>query len=201
VTPPQRAADGSPVLTPTGQPIYNPGDTARRFIGPSTPTREVGFSNTFSVFRYFRVYALVDYKGGHYIFNQKERSRCQSANDNCLANNDPRARFPQTASDTILFKELSLRRASAISPQWIQKADFVKLREISLTVDVPSSWMHRAGAASGSFVLSGRNLAIWSDYPGVDPEVNSYGGRNFVRIDAYALPMVRRLSAGFNLQY
>ena len=36
---------------------------------------------------------------------------------------------------------------------------------------------------------------------GVDPEVNSYGGRNFVRIDAYALPMVRRLSAGFNLQY
>jgi len=31
--------------------------------------------------------------------------------------------------------------------------------------------------------------------------VNSYGGRNFVRIDAYALPMVRRMSVGFNLQY
>ena len=77
----------------------------------------------------------------------------------------------------------------------------MKLREVSLTVDVPSSWMRRAGAASGNFVLSGRNLAIWSDYPGVDPEVNSYGGRNFVRIDAYALPMIRRFSAGFNLQY
>ena len=59
----------------------------------------------------------------------------------------------------------------------------------------------RTGAASASFVLSGRNLGIWSDYDGVDPEVNSYGGRNFVRIDAYALPMIRRLSAGFNLQY
>lgn len=201
VTPPQRGPDGAPLLTATGVPIYNTGDTSRRYIGPSTPTREVGFSNTLSLFRYFRLYGLVDYKGGHYIFNQKERSRCQAANDNCLANNDPRARFPVTAADTILNKELLLRRAAAISPQWIQKADFVKLREISVTVDVPSSWMRRTGAASGNFVLSGRNLALWSDYPGVDPEVNSYGGRNFVRIDAYALPMIRRFTAGFNIQY
>jgi hypothetical protein len=181
--------------------VYNAGDTARRYIGPSTPTREVGFSNTFSLFRYIRVYTLLDYKGGHYIFNQKERSRCQAANDNCAANNDPRARFPVTAADTILSKELILRRVANVSPEWIQKADFVKLREVSLTVDVPSQWMRRTGASSASFVLSGRNLAIWSDYDGVDPEVNSYGGRNFVRIDAYALPMVRRMSVGFNLQY
>ena len=39
------------------------------------------------------------------------------------------------------------------------------------------------------------------DYPGVDPEVNSYGGRLYSRIDAYSLPMIRRLSAGFNIQY
>jgi TonB-linked SusC/RagA family outer membrane protein len=201
VTPPQRAADGSALLTATGQPIYNPGDTARRYQGPSSPTREIGFSNTFTVFRYFRIYSLLDHKGGHSIFNQKERSRCGAANDNCARNNDPRARFPQTAADTILFKELAVRRASAISPEWIQKADFLKLREVSVTVDVPSSWVQRAGAASASFVLSGRNLAIWSDYEGVDPEVNSYGGRNFVRIDAYSLPMIRRLSAGFNVQY
>jgi TonB-dependent starch-binding outer membrane protein SusC len=202
VTPPQRGPDGAPLLTATNAPIYNPGDTAKRFQGPSTPTREVGFSNTFSVFRNFRVYALLDYKGGHYIFNQKERSRCQAANDNCAANNDPRARFPKTSADTILYKEMLLRRSSTtISPEWIQKADFIKLREISLTVDVPTAWMRFAGAASGNFVLSGRNLALWSDYPGVDPEVNSYGGRSFSRIDAYALPMVRRLSAGFNLQY
>jgi TonB-linked SusC/RagA family outer membrane protein len=201
VTPPQRGPDGAPLLTATNQPIYNAGDSARRYIGPSTPTRELGFSNTFTVFRNFRLYALIDYKGGHYIFNQKERSRCQAANDNCAANNVLRARQPQTAADTILWKELQLRRASAISPEWIQKADFFKLREVSLSIDVPSAWMRKTGASSGSIVLSGRNLAIWSDYPGVDPEVNSYGGRIYSRIDAYALPMIRRLSAGFNIQY
>ena len=201
VTPPQRAADGSALLTATGQPIFNPGDSARRYIGPSTPTREIGFSNNFTLFRFFRLYALLDFKGGHYIFNQKERSRCQAANDNCWRNNDPRARFPVTAADTILNKELAVYRGGSISPEWIQKADFMKLREVSLTVDVPSNWARLARASSANFVLSARNLGIWSDYEGSDPEVNSYGGRSFVRIDAYALPMVRRLSAGFNIQY
>jgi hypothetical protein len=202
VTPPQRGPDGAPLLTATNAPIYNPGDTAKRFIGPSVPTREIGLSNTFTVFRYFRLYALVDYKGGHYIYNQKERSRCQAANDNCAANNVLRARFPQNAADSILWKELQLRRSSTtFSPEWIQKADFFKLREVSLSIDVPPSWMRRTGAASGSLILSGRNLALWSDYPGVDPEVNSYGGRIYSRIDAYALPMIRRLSAGVNIQY
>ena len=201
VTPPQRAADGSALLTSTGQPIYNAGDSARRYIGPSMPTREIGFSNSFTVFRYFRVYALLDHKGGHYIFNQKERSRCQAANDNCWRNNNPAARFPQTPSDSILFKELAVYRGATISPEWIQKADFIKLRELSFMVDLPANMARYARASSASFVLSGRNLGLWSDYEGSDPEVNSYGGRSFVRIDAYALPMVRRLSAGFNIQY
>jgi hypothetical protein len=161
----------------------------------------LGFSNTFTFFRNFRLYGLVDYKGGHKIFNQKERNRCQSANDNCARNNNPAARFPQTAADTVLFKELAVYRAAGPSPEWIQKADFFKLREISLTVDVPNNLVRRTGAASASFVLSGRNLALWSDYEGVDPEVNSYGGRSFVRVDAYALPMTRRFSVGFNLTY
>ena len=201
VTPPQRNPDGSAVLTATGQPVYNAGDSARRYIGPSTPTREIGFSNNFTVFRYFRLYALLDAKGGQYIFNQKERSRCQAANDNCWRNNNPQARFPVTAADSIMNKELAVYRAAAVSPEWIQKADFIKLREVSLTADLPSRWAQVARASSASFVLSARNLAIWSDYEGSDPEVNSYGGRSFVRIDAYALPMVRRVSAGFNIQY
>ena len=201
VIPPQRAADGSAVLNATGAAVFNTGDTARRYIGPSTPTRELGFSNTVTFFRYFRAYALLDYKGGQFIFNQKERSRCQAANDNCWRTNNPRARFPRTRADSILFKEIAVYRSTSITPEFIQKADFIKLREVSLTIDVPPFIVRKSGAASASILLSARNLGIWSDYEGVDPEVNSYGGRNFVRIDAYALPMVRRLSLGFNIQY
>lgn len=200
VTPPQRNPDGSARLTATGVAIFNPGDTARRYIGPSTPTHELGLSNTVTLFKYFRLYGLLDFKGGFYVFNLQERNRCQFS-DNCWRTNNPRARFPKTASDSILFRELAVYRNANVSPEWIQKGDFLKLREVSLTVDMPPRFVAPLRAQGMSLVLSGRNLGLWSDYEGTDPEVNSYGGRNFVRIDAYAAPMLRRLSASVNLQY
>ena len=195
-----RYNQGEPQLTAAGAAIFNPGDTARRYIGPSTPTREFGFSNTFTLFRSLRLYALLDYKGGFNVFNLSERNRCQ-AHDNCARLNDPSARFPQTPADSIRNREFAVYRNAAVSPEWIQRGDFVKLREVSLTLDVPQRFVRSARAQSMSVIVSARNLALWSDYEGTDPEVNSYGGRNFVRVDAYATPMVRRLSAAVQLQY
>ena len=189
------------MLTTAGAAIFNAGDTARRYYGPSTPKREVSFSNTVTLFRNFLIYALLDHKAGFMVFNLQERNRCQTANDNCLRVNDPRARFPVSADDSVLFRELAVYRSTGISPEWIQKGDFVKLRELSFTYDLPKELVGRTGASAGTFMLSGRNLKIWSDYEGADPEVNSYGGRSFVRVDAYAAPMMRRLTAGFNLTF
>ncbi len=190
------------MLTTAGAAIFNPGDTARRYMGPSAPTHEIGFANTLTLFQSVRLYALLDHKGGHKLFNLQERNRCQAANDNCWRTNNPRARFPQTPEDQVLADELAVYRSAAgVSPEWIQDADFIKLREVSLTVDVPSRYLRRTRAQSANIVLSARNLGLWSDYEGVDPEVNSYGGRNFVRIDAYAAPQTRRLTAAINFTY
>jgi TonB-linked SusC/RagA family outer membrane protein len=202
VTPPVRDANGAAVLTPAGAAIFNTGDSSRRYVGPSVPTREMGFSNTITFLRRFSLYALFDYKAGGFLFNQQERSRCQAANDNCTRVNNPRARFPQNAADSVLFKELAVyRNTSGISPEWIQPSDFVKLRELSLSVDVPERLVAKAGASSARLTISGRNLAVWSDYEGVDPEVNSYGGRTFVRVYAYAAPMMRRITAAITLGF
>jgi TonB-dependent starch-binding outer membrane protein SusC len=203
VTPPVRDANGAAVLTQTGAATFNPGDTARRYIGPSTPTREVGFSNSFRFGRSFGLYALMDYKGGGFIFNQMERSRCQAANDNCERVNDPAARFPgPTALDSVKFKELAVYRSTSISPEFIMPTDFLKLREVTLSYDVPTRFAARARATSARLALTGRNLhTIWTKYEGVDPEVNSYGGRNFVRVDAYAAPPMRRLAMSLSLTY
>ena len=160
----------------------------------------MSFSNTLTLFRNFHIYALLDHKAGFFVFNLQERNRCQS-NDNCARVNDPRARFPVTASDSVLFREVAVYKNASVSPEWIQKGDFVKLRELSFTVDLPKELIGRAGAAAGTFMVSGRNLKVWSDYEGVDPEVNTYGGRSFVRVDAYAAPMMRRWTAGFNLSF
>lgn len=172
------------------------------YIGPSVPTRELSFSNTFTVFRNFRIYALFDYKGGHYLYNYREYNRCRF-HLNCAIDNDPRALNPQTAADSLLWKQMLAARTAA-SPgngYFIEKADFIKLRDLSLTYVVPTEFARRFRASAASLTLAGHNLALWSDYSGVDPETNNYGNRSFVRADIYALPMIRRLSVAINLSF
>ena len=193
---PKRNPDGTPLLSATGAVVL---DTAV-YLGSSVPTREIGVSNTFTFLRDFRLYALFDYKGGHKLFNLKERNRCQSGGaENCWRTNDPRARFPVTGADSLLAAEIPVWRT--VPGAYVEDASFVKLREVSLTYTIPQALVARTGASSASLSLSGRNLALWSDYSGIDPEVNSYGGRNFLRVDAYATPMTRRFSASVNLSF
>jgi TonB-dependent starch-binding outer membrane protein SusC len=176
-------------------------DTAK-YIGPSSPTRELGFSNTVTLFKNFRVYALLDWKGGMYLFNQKERNRCQTGVDNCIrVNRDAAARNPVTAADSnsAAYKEVLMWRT--VPGMFIEKADFTKLREVSVTYTVPPKYLGRLGPSGASITFSGRNLALWSDYSGIDPETNSYGGRTFLRVDAFATPNPRRFVGSVNLTF
>ena len=59
-------------------------------------------------------------------------------------------------------------------------------------------------------MLSGHNLKMWTKYTGLDPEVNGYGSNvirgsgsssQFVRADAYSMPMTRRYSLQLNVTY
>jgi len=186
---PQRNPDGTPIFV---NGVLQLTDTT--FIGPSLPTHEVAFSNTFTLFKNFSIYSLFDYKGGHYNYRGAELYRCASA-QNCWVLNDPNT--PAT--------ELPVYRIGNGSTTpfglYIHKADFVKLRDVSVTYTLPSRWAARAQASSMAVTLAGHNLALWSDYPGPDPEVNTYGNRAFIRGDIYSMPMTRRLTAAINLTF
>jgi len=197
-----RNADGSVRVTASGAV-----DTTaqRQFIGNPLPEREIGFGNTLTFGRYVRLYALLDYKGAFYVFNGKERNRCQAANDNCARNNfvPNEWRDPRTAADSLGARELLVNRSQLLP--FIEPADFIKLRDISMTFTVPPagllSFPGKPGSASFTFTV--RNPAIlWTRYSGVDPEVNGYANRNnFIRVDQYSMPQVRRAVISVNLTY
>lgn len=177
----------------TGGPLLNSAGTAvvldtSVYVGPAVPTREIGFSNTFTFLKNFRVYALLDYKGGHYLFNYKEYNRCRFQT-NCALVADPSV----DATTKILFQ--------TVPALYIDKADFVKLRDVSLTYTLPQGLLGRKGTSGASLILAGHNLAQWTKYGGIDPEVNTTANRSFVRVDAYAAPMNRRVSLALNLSY
>ena len=193
-----RNEDGSYQTTAGGALQYGPNE----YVGPSLPTYEGAFSTTFTLFENFRVYALIDFKGGNYTFNQRERNRNQAANRNSLRFNDPSN--PLTALDSAYIS------GNATRP-WIQPADFVKLRDLSVSYTLPTELATRAGAQNVMVTLAGHNLGFISKrYPGIDPEVNFAGQQNFftyssfaqfARTDSYTLPMTRRLTASVSVNF
>jgi TonB-dependent starch-binding outer membrane protein SusC len=200
---PQRDAQGNFVFTTTSTgalvPVY---EQEFEFLGPAVPTRLISFSNTLTFFRHWQLYALLDHQGGHYLFNYKEYNRCALAANgpNCERLNRPGI----SAEEFALYRTVGTPTV-VTSPMtqtlYVEKADFVKLRDVSLTYTVPASYARRLRMESASIVLSGRNLSTWTDYTGLDPEVNGYSnnvargsGNNsqFVRVDAYPAPQIRR---------
>lgn len=62
-------------------------------------------------------------------------------------------------------------------------ATYVKLREVSLGYNVPSSFLDKLGIVSARVALVGRNLLLFSDVPTIDPETFSI--RNGVFVPGY----------------
>jgi hypothetical protein len=49
--------------------------------------------------------------------------------------------------------------------------------------------------------VSGRNLATWTKYNGIDPEVNGQGENNFAQRDFLSLPSLRSVNVRLNLGF
>ena len=83
----------------------------------------------------------------------------------------------------------------------MEQADFIKLRELSLTYDAPARWATRIGASSVSVTIAGRNLATWTRYTGLDPELNEAGQNNFTTADFLTQPPVRYWIGRVNMTF
>jgi hypothetical protein len=73
---------------------------------------------------------------------------------------------------------------------YIEDASFLKLREVSLSMQVPTRYLRTSGlgARDVRLSLSGRNLLTWQRYSGLDPEVGNLGNaaiRNNLDVAAY----------------
>lgn len=75
----------------------------------------------------------------------------------------------------------------------LEDGTFTRLREISISYSFRGPWVSKlAGMRQIDVKVSGRNLALWSDYSGYDPEVNLGGAQNGNRgIDWFNAPLAR----------
>ena len=176
--------DGT-LLKVAGRPVL---DTASIYKGPSIPTREVSFSSGVVMFRRFKFNGLLDYKAGHFLFNVKDWRRDRAGVSWATAN-------PAADPDEVLVRQFASQTFLHI-----QSGDFVKLRDVSFSYDVPERLLHGV-AQRATITVAGHNLKVWTKYGGADPEVNFNGTSTFNRNDSWTVPMTRRYSTSIAFNF
>lgn len=63
--------------------------------------------------------------------------------------------------------------------RWVEDGSFVRLKNISLSYNLPSSLVNKTRVLKGiRATIAGQNLLTFTDYTGFDPEVGAYVGRD-----------------------
>ncbi|MEO5902717.1 MAG: TonB-dependent receptor [Gemmatimonadaceae bacterium] len=182
-------------------------DSLVKVIGDPNPKWMGSFLNEFTIMKKIRLRALLDGVFGNDIMNLSTRaenagiaSNSKSYERELLPYGDPR-KLPPTFNS----------RTQGIFEYWIEDGSFVKLREVSASYKFDMLPMRKLFADGVDLTLSGRNLYVWTNYSGYDPEINLFGtnagGRESVQTTAadrgfdfggYPIPRVWSLSAKVN---
>jgi hypothetical protein len=163
------------------------------FLGTTHPGYQVTSGATvWLAQQHIRLSALFEYRGDRIQYNLAEANRCTLRN--CRGVNDPGASLREQAA------------AVAYAPPhrtiagYFEDGSFLRWRELSVTLVAPPAVRGRIGASQASVTLAGRNLALWTPYRGLDPEINESpgleaGGEN------PASPQTRYLTIRINLGF
>ncbi len=181
-------------------------------IGGILPTLEWNWSNSITIAKNFRFNMLLDSKSGHYIFNntaffrETQLVRDQKRLDpNALTRLERLRRYGNDTPGRPAFVQENGRPTTVneVRDAFMESADFIRLREVSVGYTLPSALLSRLGnrVKGGTITFAAQNLALWTDYSGADPEVVSTGAANFDRTDFLTLPNPRRFVIKTNLTF
>ena len=146
-------------------------DSLNKIIGDPNPNWMGSFFNEFTIMRKVHVRALLDGVFGNQIMNLSTRaqnagiaSNSKTYEQELLPYGDPRKLPPGYNA-----------RTQGIFEYWIEDGTFIKLRELSASYTLAIPAVKRVFRDGVELTVSGRNLYVWTNYSGYDPEINLFG--------------------------
>jgi TonB-dependent starch-binding outer membrane protein SusC len=211
------------VLVKGGDPGNGPGCATGDFLasyeGKPTPDWTGAFGGTLTVMHNIQLTANFEYKAGNYTLEDLAGSFHNSnpligqntplaAKTVAILENPASTPQQRVAAGLVWATKLkSLAPLSGLNEMY--NGDFIRLREVDLTYNLPVDLAHKFRARSASVTLSGRNLALWTKYPGPDPEMNTYGlqsagsiTNNFgIGVNGWGLPLPHEFTLGIRAAF
>lgn len=189
---------GSVTLLPSD--VGDPFVTETRFLGNPRPADEESLWTTVTLFGGLRVHAQFRRAAGH--VNYDGTAAIGSVAPTSLTRRDAFRQAESTPEEQAALE--APRGVPMRDAAFVHDATFVKWRELTVSYRLPDGWRERVLPFAESVTLSasGRNLATWTDYPGLDPEARATGGREgFHQADQFTLPPVRSFHGRLSLTF
>lgn len=177
-----------------------------QYIGPPTPTRTLQLGSDIHFLDNFRLSFLFDHQGGHYRHDHTLRWLMDPRRDviddqGTGVGPGPLSTRCREAKAGSLDEAICARNSEISHGEFIVPADFWKLREVTLTYQVPESLVSRIGASGATLSLAGRNLWRWMKSPTLEPEGNLNSQSTIERNNYFDTPIPRQFVAGVTLRF
>ncbi|MFO7847080.1 MAG: TonB-dependent receptor [Balneolaceae bacterium] len=192
--------------------VIDSGD--KRIVGNAEPDFFGGFGNTFN-YKGFDLNMLFQFTVGNDVFNHSRASyenlgwnrldpsgagfMLPDGNNHALA--DKRWMEPGDETD-IPRASLSNKNWREYSSRWLEDGSYLRLKTLTLGYNFTPDITRRLGMSSLRVYAQGQNLLTFTDYTGLDPEVNQNARNPLVAgSDFGTMPQVRTISFGINLEF
>lgn len=190
-----RIEEGASATQIVGNDTLANGSIVVRKIGDANPDFRMSFSNDLTRGRW-NLHFLLDWQHGSSILNLTKL--LYDFGQVTVDYADPIPGSSQTVG------QRRLAGFTKTAANYLESASFLKLREITLTLELPptlaqSLW---GGVRRASLSASGRNLFTITPYTGLDPEVSNFGNQPVARnIDVAPFPPSRSYWFSVNLGF
>ena len=146
----------------------------RHVIGKADPGARMGLMNTFRYKNLSLSFFINAVVGG--------RNAYIGQNTNSLLVSDNDTRYNHIKEEADLFWSplnpngiyANAAAEGALVPRRYEKRDFARLQDLTLSYDLPKSWMDRIGISGVNVYFNAKNLLTLTGWHGWDPEPNFY---------------------------
>ena len=98
-------------------------------------------------------------------------------------------------------------RGKQISSRFVEDGSYIRLKNIALGYNIPSEAIEKLGVSSIRLAISAQNLLTFTNYSGLDPEVNFLGSggsgsqNTFNGFDFGNYPTMKSVNFSVNLRF
>ena len=175
----------------------------QKIIGNPHPDFVGGLSNVIS-YKGISLNVLLQFSYGNDIYNgSRMYIEGLGADDNQTTAVLRRWRQPGDITDVPRATVLGYNNnANLKSNRFIEDGSFLRVKSVNLSWDLPSAFVTKYRVSAAKVYLSIQNLWTWTNYSGMDPDVNFAGASNtYIGTDFFTYPQARTVTVGLSLNF